>query len=110
MSGTAPHAHPGPTPILAPRPSSPPRAAAWAACGRSAQALPWEAGYGEAGRAHMEHGAAGGGRRVCTRGARLRSMNSSGMPIGWRCAESKRLHLERRLGVGARIRMRAGPG
>eukprot|EP00964_Phaeocystis_antarctica_P074210 scaffold45579_cov67-Phaeocystis_antarctica.AAC.10 len=45
----------------------------------------------------------------CTSGARLRSMNSSGMPIGWRCAESRRLHLARlrvRVRVGARVRAR----
>ena len=100
-SGTAPHAHPCP----------PGRRPARRA-GACAQALPWEAGHGEAGhgeagRSHMAHGAAGGGRRVCTGGARLRSMNSSGMPIGWRCAESRRVHLESRLGVGARLRMRA---
>jgi len=39
--------------------------------------------------------------------ARLRSMNSSGMPIGWRCAESRRLHLVR-VGVGVRAQVRVG--
>ena len=97
------------------RPSPwPPWAAAWAAFRRlpglrpgvCAQALPWE--VCPAGRSHMDTGSMGWAA-CCTSGARLRSMNSSGMPIGWRCAESRRLHLARlrvRVRVGVRVRVR----
>ena len=51
------------------------------------------------------------GATVLDQGACLRSMNSSGIPIGWRWAESSRLHLDEAgvsAGVSARVGVRVG--